>query len=187
VLNDADVSAPRWKLGWLDPTAEICRVHHRPLETVPASVFRPSSHFAAALRAINRYRDMRKFTIDAVRNVSNSIAHDLRTPLAELRTRLEVLALARLSPEESVIEIEVAVADVDRVIAIFNASLRLSEIDAGVRGSGFVSADVGAIVFEAAEFYQPVAELRGVSLSLACDGDLTAEVDRLLRLWLSVK
>jgi hypothetical protein len=61
VLNDVDVSAPRWKREWLDPTAEFCRVHHTLLETVPASVFRLSSHFAAARGAINRYRDMRKF------------------------------------------------------------------------------------------------------------------------------
>jgi hypothetical protein len=57
VLNDADVSAPRWKREWLDPTAEFCSVHHRPLETVPASVFRLSNHFDAALRAISRYRE----------------------------------------------------------------------------------------------------------------------------------
>ena len=56
-LNDADVSAPRWKREWLDPTAEFCSVHHRPLETVPASVFRLSNHFDAALRAISRYRE----------------------------------------------------------------------------------------------------------------------------------
>ncbi|WOD14162.1 TniQ family protein [Paraburkholderia kirstenboschensis] len=57
VLNDADVSAPRWKREWLDPTAEFCSVHHSPLETVPASVFRLSNHFDAALRAISRYRE----------------------------------------------------------------------------------------------------------------------------------
>ncbi|WP_084534258.1 TniQ family protein [Paraburkholderia dilworthii] len=56
VLNDADVSAPRWKREWLDPTAEFCRVHHWLLETVPASVFRLSNHLDAAHRAISRYR-----------------------------------------------------------------------------------------------------------------------------------
>jgi hypothetical protein len=61
VLNDADVSAPRWKHEWLEPTAEFCSVHHTLLETVPASVFRLSGHFASALRAISRYREMRKF------------------------------------------------------------------------------------------------------------------------------
>lgn len=62
VLNDADVSAPRWKRESLEPKVEFCTVHHTLLETVPASVFRLSVHFDAALRAIGRYREMRKFS-----------------------------------------------------------------------------------------------------------------------------
>ncbi|MEM5331965.1 TniQ family protein [Paraburkholderia sp. JHI2823] len=57
VLNDADVCAPRWKREWLDPTADYCRIHHASLETLPASVLRNAANFAAALRAINRYRE----------------------------------------------------------------------------------------------------------------------------------
>jgi signal transduction histidine kinase len=56
------------------------------------------------------------------------------------------------------------VADVDRVIAIFNALLRLAEIDTGARRSGFVPVDVAEIAREVAEFYQPVAEMSGVRL-----------------------
>jgi hypothetical protein len=40
VLNDADVSSPRWKREWLEPAVEFCRVHRNLLETVPASIFR---------------------------------------------------------------------------------------------------------------------------------------------------
>lgn len=61
VLNDADVSAPRWKREWLEPDVEFCRVHRTLLETVPASVFRRSTNFDAALRQINRYRETRFF------------------------------------------------------------------------------------------------------------------------------
>jgi hypothetical protein len=61
VLNDAHVSAPRWKREWLNPTAELCRVHHKLLETVPASMFRLSNHFGAAHRAISRYRERNLF------------------------------------------------------------------------------------------------------------------------------
>jgi hypothetical protein len=60
VLNDADVSAPRWKREWLDPTADYCCTHHALFETVPSSVFRRSGNSAAALRAINHYRAMRR-------------------------------------------------------------------------------------------------------------------------------
>ena len=55
VLNDANVSAPRWKREWLEPTAEFCRVRHTMLETVLASVFRLANNLDAAHRAISRY------------------------------------------------------------------------------------------------------------------------------------
>ena len=75
--------------------------------------------------------------IHGMSNVSNSIAHDLRTPLAELRSRLEELSLTRPPAEQTFAEIEAAVADVDRVMSMFNALLRLAEIDTGTRRSGF--------------------------------------------------
>jgi len=59
-----------------------------------------------------------------------------------------------------------AVEDVDRVIGIFNALLRLAEIDSGLRRSGFVSLDLAELAAAAVEFYQPAAELKGVTLSL---------------------
>ncbi|MEX3842954.1 response regulator [Paraburkholderia sp. BR10882] len=131
-----------------------------------------------------RAQDALLEVLGAVKHVSNAIAHDLRTPLAELRSRLEILMLGlkKKGDDETLNQLEVAVADVDRVIGIFNALLRLAEIDAGVRRSGFIEADLTAIVSDAVEFYQPVAELRGISLSLHLrkQGKLMAVVDPLL-------
>jgi hypothetical protein len=115
-----------------------------------------------------------------VRNVSNSIAHDLRTPLAELRSRLEELTLIRPPAEETYMEIDGAVADVDRVIKIFDALLRLAEIDAGMRRSGFVSMDISDLAANAVEFYEPAAELKGIDLSIRCVGPLTVAGDPVL-------
>lgn len=56
VLNDAHVSAPRWKREWLNPGERYCRVHHSQLETAPTNVFSNSPNFAGVLRAINRSR-----------------------------------------------------------------------------------------------------------------------------------
>lgn len=139
-----------------------------------------TNELAMLAQVVNLMLDQIEQLIHGVRNVSNAIAHDLRTPLAELRARLEELSLTRPPREEIFAEIETAVADVDRVIGIFNALLRLAEIDTGARRSGFVQVDVAEVGAEAVEFYQPVAEQKGVRLSFVSAAALTATGDRLL-------
>jgi signal transduction histidine kinase len=131
-------------------------------------------------RTINGMLDQIELLVHGVRNVSNSIAHDLRTPLAELRSRLEGLALVRPSPETTFAEIDGAVADVDRVIHIFDALLRLAEIDAGMRRSGFVSLDLAEVAETAVEFYAPAAELRNIKLTFQADGPAPVSGDPVL-------
>ncbi len=121
-------------------------------------------------QTINGMLDHIEHLISGISNVSNSIAHDLRTPLAELRSRLEELTLTRPAPAETFAEVDAAVADVDRVIRIFNALLRLAEIDTGARRSGFVRVDAAAVAAEVVEFYEPAAEEKGVAFTFASEG-----------------
>jgi len=131
-------------------------------------------------RTINGMLDQIEQLVHGVRNVSNSIAHDLRTPLAELRSRLEELLLIRPPPEQAFAEIEGAVGDVDRVIRIFDALLRLAEIDAGLRRSGFVRLDAAELAANAVEFYAPAAELKNIDLALVSDGPIAISGDPVL-------
>jgi signal transduction histidine kinase len=131
-------------------------------------------------RTINGMLEQIELLVHGVRNVSNSIAHDLRTPLAELRSRLEELALIRPPPEQTFAEIDGAVADVDRVIRIFDALLRLAEIDAGLRRSGFVSLDLADLAANAVEFYAPAAELKNIELVYRSDGPSSISGDPIL-------
>lgn len=131
-------------------------------------------------RTINGMLDQIELLVHGVRNVSNSIAHDLRTPLAELRSRLEELALIRPSPEKTFGEIDAAVGDVDRVICIFDALLRLAEIDAGMRRSGFVPLDLIDLASAAVEFYAPAAELKHIQLGFHGEGPLPVLGDPIL-------
>jgi signal transduction histidine kinase len=126
---------------------------------------------------INGMLDQIEQLINGIRDVSNSIAHDLRTPLAELRSRLEELSLTRPSDEETFAEIDGAVADVDRVIRIFNALLRLAEIDTGMRRSGFVQVNANELAAEVVEFYSPAAEVKGVTLSFVSNGPMLVSGD----------
>src|SRR3982074_459929 len=131
-------------------------------------------------RTINGMLEKIELRVQGVRNVSNSIAHDLRTPLAELRSRLEELALIRPPPEQAYAEIDGAVADVDRVIRIFDALLRLAEIDAGMRRSGFVTLDVADLGANAVEFYAPAAELKNIDLAFRSEGPVSVSGDPIL-------
>jgi signal transduction histidine kinase len=131
-------------------------------------------------QTINRMLDQIEQLVHGISNVSNSIAHDLRTPLAELRSRLEELSLTRPGPEETLAEIDAAVADVDRVIGIFNALLRLAEIDSGLRRAGFVPVDLYAVMLEIADFYMPAAEVKGIRLAIHCEAAATVSGDPIL-------
>jgi len=131
-------------------------------------------------RTLNGMLDHIEHLIRGISNVSNSIAHDLRTPLAELRSRLEELALTRPASAETFAEIEAAVVDVDRVMRIFNALLRLAEIDSGERRSGFVRVDAAAVAAEVVEFYEPAAEQKGVVFSFQSAGEAAVAGDPVL-------
>ncbi|MBV9523933.1 MAG: HAMP domain-containing histidine kinase, partial [Alphaproteobacteria bacterium] len=129
---------------------------------------------------INGMLDQIEQLIQSVRNASNAIAHDLRTPIAELRVRLEEVARRRPPPDATFAEIDGALDDIDRVSDIFNAILRLAEIDAGVRRSGFASVDLVAIVAEIVELYGPVAEERGIAVTSEIGGHPIIAGDRSL-------
>jgi len=131
-------------------------------------------------QTINSMLEQIEHLIRGIRNVSNSIAHDLRTPLAELRSRLEELSLTKPPQEQTFAEIEAAVADVDRVIRMFNALLRLAEIDNGMRRSGFVALNMAEVAAAAVEFYQPAAELKNCTLTIVTNGAAPLRGDAVL-------
>jgi signal transduction histidine kinase len=139
-----------------------------------------TDEFDQLSRMINRMLDQIQQLIEGVRNVSNAVAHDLRTPLTEARTRLEDLLSRR--PETSTVfgEIEATVGDIDRVIEMSNALLRLAEIDSGVRRSGFRQVDLAEMVLEVAELYQPAADAKGIAFHVDAPAGLTANGDPFL-------
>lgn len=142
--------------------------------------FHERDELAMLTHTINRMLDQMENLLHSVRSVSNAIAHDLRTPLTELRSRLEELSVTRPSATETFAEIDVAIADVDRVVAIFDVLLRLAEIDSGIRRSGFVKVDVAKVAGEVVEFYYPVAELKGIQFTFQSPGNLFAFGDQVL-------
>lgn len=140
--------------------------------------------FDQLVATINRMLDQIQQLIEGVRNVSNAIAHDLRTPLAETRARLESLLRQPAGPNAlqgtSLDGIAASIADIDRLIGVFNALLRLAELDTGLRRAGFMQVEVPALVEDAAELYGPSAEAKGIRLVCHADAGLALNGDRQL-------
>jgi signal transduction histidine kinase len=103
--------------------------------------------------------------MDGVRQVSNAIAHDLRTPITRARMRLEDAALHAETAPELRAAIERAMADLDDIVGVFQALLRIAEIEAGARRSNFASIDLSPLLAGVEELYGVVAEERGVNLT----------------------
>ena len=99
--------------------------------------------------------------MDGVRQVSNAIAHDLRTPITRARARLEDAALHARSEGELRAGVERAVSDLDNVTAVFHALMRIAEIEVGARRSAFAEVDLGPLLADLAELYSAVAEEHG--------------------------
>ncbi len=113
---------------------------------------------------INNMLDRVAGLMDGVRQVSNAIAHDLRTPITRARARLEDAAGSARTETDLRAAIERAQFDLDGIVAVFQALLRIAEIEAGARLSAFARVDLGPLLFDLSELYTAAAEENGQAL-----------------------
>ncbi len=104
------------------------------------------------------------------RNLSASIAHDLRTPLARLRAKLEML------PDGA--ERGAALEEASRLSGIFDTIMRVARIEAGQGRHGFAALPLQELAEDLAETFGPVVEDEDKSLSLDLDGPAVVQGDR---------
>jgi signal transduction histidine kinase len=117
--------------------------------------------FDRLAQEINTMLDRVAGLMDGVRQVSNAIAHDLRTPITRARARLEDAARNARGEADLHAAIERAQSDLDGIVAVFQALLRIAEIEAGARRSAFSRLDLGPLLFDLAELYTAAAEENG--------------------------
>lgn len=107
---------------------------------------------------LNQMLDKIGALIENFQQVSNDIAHDLRTPISHLKFRLEEAAKKDLSAEQHKERIAFAIEEADTILDTFSAMLRISQIESGTRRSGFKTVNLSDIVVSVTEALYPVAE-----------------------------
>ena len=123
---------------------------------------------------VNYMMDQVERLMAEVKGVSQTIAHDLRTPLTRARSQLHRLQQSARADPDALAKV---IGEIDEVLDRFRALLRISELEAFERRGGFSAIDLDEIVERAVELYQPLAEAGGVRLDMESLPGCVVEAD----------
>jgi len=116
--------------------------------------------------------------VEEVRNATNHIAHELRTPLARLQQRLSNVAQTASSDASVCQELEQAEEETQRIQYLFRAVMRISEIETGRCQHQPALIDVATLLAELQDYYGVLAEEKALQLTMEVDKDCLAVGDR---------
>ncbi|MBV8737809.1 MAG: HAMP domain-containing protein [Alphaproteobacteria bacterium] len=137
-----------------------------------------SDEFDLLAANLNRMLDQIERLMTVMREVTDDVAHDLKTPLSRLRARLELALLGPVDAGAQREAIRAAIDEADRLLATFNALLRIAEAEVGAGRDLAEPLDLAEVAHSVVEFYEPVAEEKGFSIILTTEPQVKIRGDR---------
>lgn len=138
-------------------------------ERVP--VTKANDEFDTLATSLNAMLDRIEGLMQGLKEVTDNVAHDLKTPLTRMRTHAEA-ALRDSDPASQREALETTLSESDKLIRTFNALLMIARAEAGAPSGAFADVDVSEVARDVAELYEPAAEEQG----LAFETDIAPDV-----------
>ncbi len=128
-------------------------------------------------RAVNQMLDEIARLLDQLKSVGDNIAHDLRTPLAVARAKIERSLDNEVGVEQLRDTMEAALVQIDKVSMAISAILRISAVENSGRETQFKEIDLAAVCNQVFDLYEPLAESKSIAMAIDAGNPVPARGD----------
>jgi signal transduction histidine kinase len=137
-----------------------------------------NDEFDRLAASLNTMLERIELLLKSLKEVTDNIAHDLRTPLTRMRNRIERVIARSDDAEERDESLRAAIDEADQLIATFDSLLTIARLEAGASDAGVDEIDAAEIARDVAELYEPVAEEAGVDLVVDAKEEAVLQINR---------